>query len=212
MAASADDARADEHEILLALELGGRLSSPEIAWRTGLSRAVAAERLRELEADVRLQCGPAGTDLVSLSERGSRAAAAFLDRERNEIGEAVGRVLDEFGAVNGAVKDLVSRWQLRPVGGELVANDHRDERYDGSLLAELGRLLPACLGALAPLTALRDRYERYGNRLKDAVERAGLGEREYVSGLRVDSFHSIWWQLHADLLAVAGRARGRDDA
>ncbi|NQV20995.1 MAG: hypothetical protein HQ511_06225, partial [Rhodospirillales bacterium] len=40
-----------------------------------------------------------------------------------------------------------------------------------------------------------------------ALEKAEDGETEFVSGAKVDSYHTVWFELHEDLLRILGRER-----
>ena len=105
-----------------------------------------------------------------------------------------------FAALNREVKQLVYVWQTET-----------PERRP-ALLANLGRLHRRTSPLLDSMVALDARYASYRERLASAVNRAGNGEHEYVSGLGVDSFHSVWWQLHSELLRALGRERSAADA
>ena len=43
-------------------------------------------------------------------------------------------------------------------------------------------------------------------RLSEALARASAGETDYVSGVRVASYHTVWFELHEDLLRLLGAA------
>jgi hypothetical protein len=105
-----------------------------------------------------------------------------------------------FAALNREVKQLVFLWQTE-------APERRPAQ-----LANLGRLHRRVVPLLDDIVSLDARYASYRERLAAAVHRAGNGEHEYVSGLGVDSFHSVWWQLHAELLSALGRERTAADA
>ena len=53
------------------------------------------------------------------------------------------------------------------------------------------------------LAALAD----YRSRLSSALEQARAGDGRYVASPRVDSYHGIWFELHEDLIGLAGRTR-----
>lgn len=135
-----------------------------------------------------------------LTLAGSEAAAAIVSAERASIAPALDRIYPEFRVLNPEVKELCQRWQIRAGSGET-----------DRLLVELGELHRRAMPMLDRLTILRTRYAVYRERLEQAVTRAGRGELDYVTGLGVDSFHSIWWQLHTDLLVILGRTRGEAD-
>ena len=41
---------------------------------------------------------------------------------------------------------------------------------------------------------------------------AAAGDGKYVASPRVDSYHSIWFELHEDLILLAGRNRADEVA
>ena len=51
-----------------------------------------------------------------------------------------------------------------------------------------------------------------GERLARALERARAGDGKYVASPRVDSFHGAWFELHEDLIVLAGRTRADEAA
>ena len=51
-----------------------------------------------------------------------------------------------------------------------------------------------------------------GERLARALERARGGDGKYVASPRVDSFHGAWFELHEDLIILAGRTREEEVA
>ena len=56
----------------------------------------------------------------------------------------------------------------------------------------------------------RSRLADYGVRLGRALERALAGDQRYVASPRVDSYHGIWFELHEDLIRLAGRSRAEE--
>lgn len=81
-----------------------------------------------------------------------------------------------------------------------------DERALGTL-ASLGRALAGLGGELAGRLA---RFDGYAARYAAALGRVDRGERRWVDSPEVDSCHTVWVQLHEDLLATLGLARGSD--
>ena len=54
---------------------------------------------------------------------------------------------------------------------------------------------------------LQPRMSVYGERLDEAYDRVLAGDLGYVSGARIDSYHTVWFELHEDLLRMLGRER-----
>ena len=55
---------------------------------------------------------------------------------------------------------------------------------------------------------IRDSFEGYAVRYRFALGRVDRGEREWVDGVGRDSCHTVWMQLHEDLIATLGIDRG----
>ena len=120
--------------------------------------------------------------------------------------------LDTFLVLDHRMKDTVTAWQMREVDGAQTFNDHSDVGYDAAVLAHLAALHADAATWLAPLVAGLPRLAAYGERLELAAARAASGDGKYVASPRVDSYHSIWFELHEDLILLAGRNRADEVA
>jgi hypothetical protein len=103
------------------------------------------------------------------------------------------------------------RRQVRAMPGGII-NDHTDTGYDGSVLDRLAELHAEALAWLTPLEAGCPRLRGYRVRLDRAIEAARAGDGRYVASPRVDSYHGIWFELHEDLIQLAGRTRADEVA
>ena len=54
------------------------------------------------------------------------------------------------------------------------------------------------------------RFDGHAERSAAAPARVDAGERRWVDPPEVDSCHTVWIQLHEDLLATLGIPRGSD--
>ena len=152
-------------------------------------------------------------DGLRLSGDGKLKAAALFDADRAGFGaERSGAVLEAFHAFDLRVKEVVTAWQLRDVGGEQTFNDHADAAYDAGVLADLATVQAEMVDWLAPLAAAFRRFDAYGERLARALETARGGDQRYVASPRVDSYHGVWFELHEDLIRLAGRSRSDEEA
>ncbi|MFJ9388923.1 hypothetical protein ACIRON_08900 [Nocardioides sp. NPDC101246] len=134
---------------------------------------------------------------------------AYPDWFATERGSAaVTAAMDDFEAgVNRQVLRLTTDWQTIEVDGERQPNDHADAAYDAKVIDRLGKVLERTESVLAPLVELRPEIARFFDRAGEALTRAASGETDYVSGVRVDSFHTVWFQLHEHILRITGRER-----
>ena len=78
------------------------------------------------------------------------------------------------------------------------------------MLAELATLGDE-LDALAEELGLRlERFQGYDVRYRRALTRALNGEPAWVARPRADSCHTVWMELHEDLLATLRLERGSE--
>lgn len=109
--------------------------------------------------------------------------------------------------VNKQVLALTTDWQTIEVDGQRVPNDHSDADRDAKIIDRLHAVHEKTAKVLAPLVAADLGFERFLDRLGAALVRVEGGETDYVSGVRVDSFHTVWFQMHEHLLRLTGRER-----
>ena len=146
--------------------------------------------------------------LIRLSAKGKLQAADLFKADRAAVGdERAAGLLDDFHALDGRMKTLVTGWQMREVGGEQTLNDHSDPAYDQGILDDLATLHEDTSAFLAPLAANLSRFDVYRTRLSHALELARRGDQRYVASPRVDSYHSVWFELHEDLIRLSGKKR-----
>ncbi|OZF57570.1 hypothetical protein CH293_02275 [Rhodococcus sp. 14-2470-1b] len=126
------------------------------------------------------------------------------ERASAEIASAMD--LFESG-VNKQVLALTTAWQEVEVAGERQPNDHSDTAYDAKIIDKLGAVLDKTSTVLAPLITTQPSVDRFLSRISDALTRAEDGELDYVSSVRIDSFHTVWFQMHEHILRITGRER-----
>jgi hypothetical protein len=115
---------------------------------------------------------------------------------------------ERFERINRELLALFTDWQMVPAaGGERVPNDHSDPDYDNGIIDRLGKQHERAEKVLARFAELQPRLGEYTRRLDHAYDRALSGEHEWVSGARIDSYHTVWFELHEDLLRMLGRER-----
>ena len=216
--ASADgsgDPRSSEPALLVlhAVRLLGVAEPAAVAARFGLPADEVAERLLDAEALGWVSHSRfAGVGGWSLTERGRAEGERLLADELGPIRPVVERAHEEFLPLNARFLAAVSRWQLRPAPGDpLAANDHTDHRWDDRVLDELRTLVGRARQPCAALAGALERFGGYHRRLAAAQSRADSGQRSAVDGLRGDptgeSLHTVWFELHEDLIATLGIGR-----
>jgi pyruvate,orthophosphate dikinase len=149
-----------------------------------------------------------------LTDRGLERRAALLAREREAIPADVrATLLEAFATLDGRMKEIVTAWQMRESGPgvEPVLNDHADADYDRGVLDRLEALASDADSWLGDLITW-PRSTAYRARLTRALEQASAGDPRYVASPRVDSYHGVWFELHEDLIELAGSTRAEEVA
>jgi pyruvate,orthophosphate dikinase len=88
-----------------------------------------------------------------------------------------------------------------------MANDHQDAEYDHAILQRLAELHERAGVLLQRLGRLSPRLAAYAARLDRAARRIAAGDHPYVAKLIADSYHTVWFELHEDLISLAGLTR-----
>jgi hypothetical protein len=114
---------------------------------------------------------------------------------------------ERFERINRDLLGLFTDWQMMSAGGERVRNDHSDPEYDNKIIDQLGGLHERACRPLEQFAALQPRLGEYLRRLEAAYDKVLAGEHDWVSGARIDSYHTVWFELHEDLLRMLGRER-----
>lgn len=114
---------------------------------------------------------------------------------------------EAFERINRTLKQVITDWQTIEVGGAKVANDHSDRAHDAAVIDRLGGVHEQVEPIIATLAKGEPRLGIYARKLLAALEAAEDGEHEWVSDIRRESYHTVWFELHEDLLRIMGRAR-----
>jgi pyruvate,orthophosphate dikinase len=211
-----DDARRDEpppasatgtDEALRALLVRGYADATQLSHALGVAPDAAQPLLDGLVAD---GLAEAAAGSVRLTDAGRTAASALIDADRAGWGaEAAVAALDAFLELDRRMKAIVTDWQMKDAE---TLNDHADPAYDAEVLGRLGALHGDVGAWLEPLASGLPRLARYGARLSAAADAAASGNGKYVASPRVDSYHGAWFELHEDLILLAGRTRAEEVA
>lgn len=195
------------------LRLRGFAQVDELARRLGADEAEVEAILANSEAGglVRRQRGEVGgwTLTAAGRARDERDLAAELDRSGARA--VVDSAYRRFATLNDELLALCTDWQLRPTGEqprETRLNDHTDAAYDTAVIAHLGELDDRAQPICADLAATLDRFGPYGRRLSRARRNVEEGTFDWFDRPTFDSYHSVWFELHEDLLSTLGLERG----
>jgi hypothetical protein len=106
-------------------------------------------------------------------------------------------VYEEFETFDTEFKTLANEWQ------RMEASAGRDELID-ELLAFHERVDDFFADREE---SIRDVYRPYLDELEAATEKLTDGDENYFTGTEVDSYHTVWFRLHDDLLRTLGKDR-----
>lgn len=162
-----------------------------------------------LDQAVREGLAMAAKGAFMLTPKGQQALAADYPTQfvtlRNNAAFVAG--YGKFEIINNELKQLITDWQTMMVAGETVPNDHSNAEHDEKIIAQLGDLHERAEPMLVALTTALPRLLRYSARLSAALDKAENGEINFVSGAKIDSYHTVWFELHEDLLRILDRKR-----
>ena len=164
---------------------------------TLLDEALTTGRVAEVNG--RYMLTPAGQVLL----RSSYARTCAALRQDPDFMSAY----EDFEKINVDLKQTITDWQTMSIGGQKVPNDHSDKAYDDSVIDRIGRIHDAVESILKRLGKQVPRLDRYNEALLQALEKAEDGDTQWVSDAKTESYHTVWFELHEDLLRLVGRER-----
>ena len=115
-----------------------------------------------------------------------------------------------FLQLNTDLLTICTAWQLRDIDGESTVNDHTDGGYDAGVIEQLATLHAGVEPICDDLGATLDRYAGYGPRLAHALEKVRAGDGDWFTKPMIPSYHTVWFEMHEDLLCTLGIERGAE--
>jgi pyruvate,orthophosphate dikinase len=170
--------------------------------------ADATSAMAELEAAGLVESTKLGYRATDL---GRKRADELYAYEREQAGAVIDDVYESFVPIDDDIKQIVTDWQMRQVGGELTVNDHSDSRHDERVIARLRRTDAKVSTTLAPLSDALNRFDLYPRRLRRALTLIGEGDHSMLAAPLKDSYHTVWFELHEELIILSGRSRADMD-
>jgi hypothetical protein len=194
--------------VLQTLRCIGYATEERVAWAAGLGVGAAAEQLGALADRGLVSHLPGPFEAWGLSERGRTEVATLVANELEMVAAraSVRRAYEAFLELNPDLLRVCHDWQLRRLGSAEVLNDHTDIGYDEGVLRRLVGIDVAAQQICVDLGGRLRRFANYGSRFRVALEQALAGDPSWVTD-RMESYHSVWFQLHEDLLVTLGLSR-----
>jgi hypothetical protein len=197
--------------VMHGLRLKGFAEAAAVAEAVGVEPSDAEPMLDDLVAEglATYRDGRISGYTLTPAGRADHALRLAVELEsagaHQEVGDAYGRFLD----LNGRLLSICTAWQLRD--GESVVNDHTDPAYDAAVIADLRALHDAALPICAALSDALERFAIYGPSLTHAIERVEAGDTDWFTKPMLASYHTVWFELHEDLLSTLGLERGSEE-
>ena len=164
----------------------------------------------ETRADALLAAGDARATPrgISLTPLGRATLSAALAAERDGTDHtAILSIYERFCSINALFKSLMTDWQVKPSGGGQQPNDHSDNEYDSTIVARLIEIDRKLMPILVDATELVPRFWPYRARFADALNAIRAGDRTMMAAPIRDSYHTVWFELHEDLIDLTGSTR-----
>ena len=195
--------------LLRALALCGVARPARLAESLGQPQAALAGALASLP-DGLLVDTPRG---LQLTPAGRQSVALALAEERRAVdAAAIEAAYQRFLGLDTRFKALVTRWQLRTVDGREQPNDHADAGHDAAVFAGLAELHVQTCELVAAVIAQAPRLAPFAWRFARAAEQIARGDGSLIASPLKDSYHTVWFEFHEELIHLCGRDRATEES
>lgn len=209
--AGLSSATVTDEECRRALALKGMATADAVADLLGVASDVAADTLAGLVEQGHASEGPG--DRFLLTPDGTAAVEAAYEAESVGARPVIEAQLERFHDLNLRFKEVVTAWQMRDVDGESVMNDHTDPTYDGQVIDQLAAEIHGGIcEVLDGICETVHRLEAYRARFEVALAALRGGDQEMMAHPLRDSYHTLWFELHEELIRLSGRNRADEAA
>lgn len=183
---------------LHGLRLKGFAEADAVARLVDVDETRVKAALADLEAEglVARRDGRVSGWTLTPAGRHHHKALVADEVERARCRQAVHETYQRFLDLNDELKQVCTDWQLR--SGAL--NDHSDAQYDRGVIERLRGVHEAVEPVCGALVAALPRFAPYSPRFSHALGRVEAGERDWFAKPVIDSYHTVWFELHEDLL------------
>ncbi len=196
--------------MLVALSIKGMADTAALSAAASVTPEAAELELEALEGTALAERTKIGWRLTA---DGRAAADAIVRAERATLDRTEADAqYERFTELNDRFKAAIMAWQLRDVDGATVPNDHTDSAYDADVLQRIAAIDRDLRGVVAWIVSRVGRTAAYPQRFALALEKALQGERRYVAAPLIDSYHTVWFELHEELIRLSGRTRAEEAA
>ncbi|RFD26603.1 MarR family transcriptional regulator [Mycobacterium uberis] len=192
-----------ELTVLQAVRLKGRVSSSDLAATLGDDLTEVTKTVKQLTAAGLLVEGKT----LRISPTGRTQLNALLADERKDIDTtALAASYHEFCPVNLDFKALATDWQIKNDS----PNTHENPEYDAAILARLDAVHERMVPIIEVVAKQLPRLSTYLGKLHTALEKVKAGQIAWFTKPLIDSYHTVWFELHEELILAIGITREED--
>ncbi len=185
-------------------------SVPEVsAPAVGLDPAVMAQELVALQGAglAAFREGRITGWALTKAGREAGAAAVAADLKASGLEARVRPCYEAFLKLNHDMLQVCTDWQMR---NEKTLNDHSDKKYDDGVIATLESIDAKVQPVAVELGALMVRFQAFAPRLTEALNKVKAGGVEWFTKPLIDSYHTVWFEMHEDLLVTLSIDRAKE--
>ena len=209
-------AHRSDPELLVALALRlkgfGEVSTIASVHGLGLDETgVILSRMAEAEKCVMRQVEAVEKYVLTTAGREQGQAAIARELEVVDARGAMEAMYEKFLQLNPEMLQLCTDWQVINDGsGEQKLNDHSDSDYVSNVLDRLVVLDQRIADVLQALIDVLPRFDNYPSRFTSALKKVLSGDLDWLTKPIMSSYHTVWFELHEDLLATLGIDRASE--
>jgi pyruvate,orthophosphate dikinase len=188
-----------EFEVLRALQLRGVAGFETLATMLDTTTASVVGALENGDMVVETPRG------IALNPTARAFVRDSLSAERATVDvAALPPLYSEFIALDAQFKSLVTQWQLQRADGAARLPDDLARELNGlhdsvqAICSEVGRLVP--------------RLTPFARRFANAMAAVEAGDMAALASPLRDSYHTIWFELHEELIHLTGRTREAEES
>jgi len=191
---------ADYLSVLMALRVQGVAAPERVREATGED---CTAKLAELVEAGNASERTGRLSGFSLTPQGLERLDKLIAEEGLRTSEGLRDCYDLFLSINNRVLKVSSDWQVR----DGAPNDHSDTIYDEEVIDRLSELNDRVRSCMRKMSVCAPRFAPYGARLDSCLERLMAGDKSAFTAPLAESYHTVWFELHQDLLLTLGLER-----
>lgn len=198
---------------LHGLRLKGFAPTDAVAEFYGLDVGRLGERYRALAEQGYVRARGDDGSRWALTPTGRAEGERLLHAELEASGQrpAIEAAYQRFLPLNPQVLAVCVAWQVTDPATATL-NDHTDPAYDAAVIDDLAALDAQARPLMIGLAGALGRYAPFPSGFAAALAEVKAGNYRWFADPQVASYHSLWFELHEDLLATLGLDRPSEAA